>query len=272
MGGMASRPTPSRASLSRVLLGEALGTHVMVLLGVGTVAAHVLAGWPATLPGVAACWVLAVGAGIAAGRAVGSAELNPAVSLALALVRPSRHPWARLPALWAAQLAGALLAGLVLLACGLGGPTPGQGTGASLPQPGSPEAVRILASRFPPPGAPADVEVSVASAALHEAAGTALVVLAVVLLSAPRLRRSPHVVALGASLAVGVAILAVGPVTQAALNPARDLGPRAVALALGWGQAAWPVGTAWAYLAAPLAGAAVVAVAWRRLARRLETA
>ncbi|MFM8979474.1 MAG: aquaporin [Planctomycetia bacterium] len=268
---MAGRPAPSRALLARLLLGEALGTHVMVLLGVGSVAAHVLAGWPATLPGVAACWVLAVLAGIAAGRSVGSAELNPAVSLALSLVRPARHPWTRLPALWAAQLAGALLAGHVRLAC-IGGPTPAREAGASLPEAGGLEAVRILASRFPPPGSPAGTQVGVLAASLHEAAGTALVVLAVLLLSAPGLRRSPRVVAVGASLAVGSAILVVGPVTQAALNPARDLGPRAVALACGWGRAAWPCGTAWAYLLAPLAAAALVGLAWRRLARRLEVA
>jgi glycerol uptake facilitator protein len=56
-----------------------------------------------------------------------------------------------------------------------------------------------------------------------------------------------------------VAILALAPLTQCGINPARDLGPRLVAWTAGFGPAAFPgsQGGWWVYVAGPLAGALV---------------
>ena len=57
------------------------------------------------------------------------------------------------------------------------------------------------------------------------------------------------------------------PITQAGWNPARDLGPRLVAVALGWGGIALPGpgGGFWVYVLGPLAGAPLGGLAWRLL-------
>ena len=55
---------------------------------------------------------------------------------------------------------------------------------------------------------------------------------------------------------VAVLITLFAPITQAGWNPARDLGPRLVAFALGWGAIAipGPAGGFWVYLVGPLIG------------------
>ena len=63
-------------------------------------------------------------------------------------------------------------------------------------------------------------------------------------------------------LYVGVAaiISVVAPLTQAALNPARDFGPRAVSWFLGWGDIAIPGprgGFFTVYILAPISGAII---------------
>ncbi len=58
----------------------------------------------------------------------------------------------------------------------------------------------------------------------------------------------------GATVAVLIAVFA--PITQAGWNPARDLGPRLVALRAGYGPIAipGPHGGFWIYIAGPLIG------------------
>ena len=60
---------------------------------------------------------------------------------------------------------------------------------------------------------------------------------------------------IGATVAVLVALYA--PITQAGLNPARDLGPRLVAAMAGWGKVAFPGprNGFWVYIVGPFLGA-----------------
>jgi glycerol uptake facilitator-like aquaporin len=53
---------------------------------------------------------------------------------------------------------------------------------------------------------------------------------------------------------VATLILGVAPLTGCGMNPARDLGPRLVTAAVGWGGAAMSPGF-WIYTAGPFAGA-----------------
>ena len=87
------------------LLGEFMGTMVLVLLGDGVVANVLLkkskgegAGWIVIATG----WGLGVTAGIFTAIACGSpgAHINPAVTLAVAL---STHKWTHVASFWAAQ-------------------------------------------------------------------------------------------------------------------------------------------------------------------------
>jgi glycerol uptake facilitator protein len=64
-------------------------------------------------------------------------------------------------------------------------------------------------------------------------------------------------------LTVSSIICLIAPLTQAGLNPARDVGPRRVAWAAGWGSAAFPDrigGFFHVYIAGPIGGGVVAAL------------
>ncbi len=69
-------------------------------------------------------------------------------------------------------------------------------------------------------------------------------------------------------LTVTSIICVIGPLTQAGLNPARDLGPRLVAWLSGWGDAAFPDRTGgcfYVYVLAPLLGGMIASLFFVRL-------
>src|SRR5215213_11291151 len=98
------------------LVGEVLGTFLLVLFGTGSVACAVLTGALQGLWQVAVVWGFGVTIAIYCSAALSGAHLNPAVSLAFALLRPRGFPFERLLPYILAQLAGAVLAGLVVWA------------------------------------------------------------------------------------------------------------------------------------------------------------
>src|SRR5688500_19010086 len=102
--------------LSSALVGETLGTFLLVLFGTGSVACAVLTGALQGLWQVAVVWVFGVTIAIYCSVALSVSHINPAVSLAFALLRPCSFPRAWLLPYCLAQLAGAILAGLVVLA------------------------------------------------------------------------------------------------------------------------------------------------------------
>jgi glycerol uptake facilitator protein len=102
--------------LSSALVGETLGTFLLVLFGTGSVACAVLTGALQGLWQVAVVWGFGATIAIYCSAALSGAHLNPAVSLAFALLRPHSFPRARLLPYGLAQLVGATLAGLVVWA------------------------------------------------------------------------------------------------------------------------------------------------------------
>ena len=69
-------------------------------------------------------------------------------------------------------------------------------------------------------------------------------------------------------LSVTSIICLVAPLTQAGLNPARDLGPRLVAWLMGWGDAAFPDrvgGFFHVYVLAPLIGGVLASLFFVRI-------
>jgi glycerol uptake facilitator protein len=248
--------------LRRALAAEAAGTFLLVLFGTGSVAAAVLTGAQVGLWQVAVVWGFGVALAIYASAAHSGAHLNPAVTLALALHRG--FPWRRVGPYAAAQLAGAVLAGATVAA-------------AFWPfllkfeadqhlvrgQPGSERAAMVFGQYFPNPAifgtdAAAQALVSLPVATLVEGFGTAVLVLLIFALTDPDNPAAPPagLVPFFVGFTVAVLISLFAPVTQAGWNPARDLGPRLVALGLGWGEIALP-GPRWgflAYLVGPLLG------------------
>lgn len=246
------------------LLGEALGTFLLVLFGTGSVACAVLTGALQGLWQVAVVWGFGVTIAIYCSAPLSGAHLNPAVSLAFALFRPASLPWGRLLPYTAAQLMGAIGAGLVVWA--VFAPflahfeaQEGLIRGAA----GSERAAMIFGEYFPNPaifgtGPEAAALVSPLSAMLVETLGTAILVLVIFTLSdsdngaAP----PPTLVPFFVGFTVAVLISLFAPVTQAGWNPARDFGPRLVALLAGYGSIAipGPHGGFWVYIVGPLLG------------------
>jgi aquaporin Z len=204
----------------RRLFSELLGTFLLVTVAVGGGMVNARFGGnavPAAARAVApALMVMAI---ILFMGAVSGAHLNPAVTVAFALRR--NFPWGRVPAYIVVQLAGAIIATVMLR--GLIG---AQGSaGLTLPGPG----------------------ISTTTALLWEVLLTAGLV-SVVLGTASGAQQLGPVAAFGVGSYIALAGLFGGPVSGASMNPARSLGP---ALVLGnW--TSW-----WAYLIGPMAGAVI---------------
>lgn len=259
--------------LPRALLGECLGTYLLVVFGTGSVAAAVLTGAQQGLWQVAVVWGFGVTIAIYASAALSGAHLNPAVSCALVLWRRHSFPWQRLLPYIAAQLTGAILAGVTI--GGLFWPMiqrfeaiHGLVRGA----PGSERSAMIFGEYFPNPAmfgtdAVAYALVSPWHAAVVEGFGTAVLVFVIFALTAPRNAASPtaNLVPFFIGFTVAVLISLFAPLTQAGWNPARDFGPRLVAYALGWGTIAipGPRGGFWVYIIGPLLGGPLGGWLWQ---------
>lgn len=250
--------------LAGALVGEAIGTYLLVLIGTGCVAAAVLTGAQVGLWQVAVVWGFGVTLAIYASAALSGAHLNPAVSLALALLRPKSFPAARLLPYIAAQLGGAVLAGTtVLLAFGPLLARFEQSKGIVRGLAGSELSAMVFGEYFPNPAifgtdAAARALLSPLGAMGIEALGTAVLVFMIFALTDPRNRVTPPagLAPFFIGFTVAVLISLFTPLTQAGWNPARDFGPRLVALAAGWGSIAvpGPEGGFWVYIVGPLLG------------------
>jgi glycerol uptake facilitator protein len=253
--------------------GELLGTFILVLFGCGAVAVSVLFGAHRSLMEVALAWGMGVTLAIYLTRHLSCAHLNPAVSLAMAL--SGRMAFRKLPVYIGAQFAGAVLAGGVLY--GLFAPSIAayetahqitRGSAASV------QTAKIFGEYYPDPGGAAVVTMSRAVGA--ELLGTFLLVLIIFALTEgcnvgrPDNALAPAFVGLSVTSLIGL----LAPLTQAGLNPARDLGPRLVAWAMGWGDAAFPAPSGsflYVYVLGPLGGGALAALVFVRVLEPLMT-
>jgi MIP family channel proteins len=259
------------------ILGELVGTFILVLIGTGSVACAVLTGALQGLWQVAVVWGLGVTIAIYTSAALSGAHLNPAVSLAFALLRPKQFPRSRVLPYVVAQLTGAVLAGLVVWAAfspllSRFEAKEGLVRGA----PGSEKAAMIFGQYFPNAamfgtGPDAHELVSPLQAAVVEGFGTLLLVLVIFTLTDPDNHAAPEPTLVpafvGATVAVLIAVFA--PITQAGWNPARDFGPRLVAVLAGYGQMAipGPQGGFLIYIIGPLIGGPLGGLLYERALR-----
>lgn len=263
-------------ALRHALVGEVVGTYLLVLFGTGSVAAATLTGAQVGLWQVAVVWGFGVTLAIYASAALSGAHLNPAVSLAFALLRRDTFPVSRLLPYILAQLAGAVFAALTVAA--LFWPflvrfelAKGIVRGA----PGSELSAMVFGEYFPNPAmfgtdVVARALVTPVHAALVEGFGTAVLVFVIFAVTergnnaAPPPNLAPFFI--GFTVATLISLFA--PITQAGWNPARDFGPRLVAFALGWGSIAipGPEGGFWAYIVGPFIGGPIGGFLWHMIA------
>jgi len=251
----------------REFIGEALGTFMLVLFGCGSIAVSVLFDAHQGLMQVGLVWGIGVTLAIYLTRHLSCAHLNPAVSLAM--VVSGRMSFRKMPVYIGAQFAGAILAGLTLYM--LFAPSIGAYEDAQGIVRGSTESVKtamMFGEYYPNPGATAIVSLPLAIGA--EAFGTFLLVLMIFALTEGcNVGRPDDALApVFVGLTVTSIICLIAPLTQAGLNPARDLGPRLVAWLMGWGDAAFPDhvgGFFHVYVLAPLLGGVVASLFFVRI-------
>jgi aquaporin NIP len=173
--------------------------------------------------GVAITFGLVIMAMIYAVGHISGAHFNPAVSFAFAL---SRHfPWSRATGYWAAQVAGALLAAAILRGS-LGNVAH---VGATLPSGSQGQSF------------------------LWELVLTFFLMF-VIMAVATDTRAVGEAAAIAIGGTVGLDAMFGGPISGASMNPARSLGPALVSGDLH---------ALWLYIVAPLAGAALGALAYQ---------
>ena len=214
-------------SLLRRSLAEAVGTFALVFIGTGAVAAKYYPDANYGLFGIATAHGLVLAVMITATMAISGGHLNPAVTIGLLVTRHTnlRTALAYIPA----QLVGAVLASLLLKAVFPIGVT------------------RPISLGTPTIG----VNILVSQAIAMEAILTFFLVSAV--FGTCVNSQAPRVGGFGIGFVLLVAILVGGPVTGAALNPARAFGP---ALVSGnWiGHLVYWIG--------PIVGGVVAALLW----------
>ena len=206
----------------RALAAEAIGTFALVFAGAGAIVVdartHALGH-----VGVAITFGLVIMAMIYAVGHVSGAHFNPAVTFAFALTR--HFPWMRAATYWVAQVAGAVLAALLIRSslgndAHLGATLPSGSQGQSFVW----ELVLTFFLMF------VIMAVATDTRAVGEAAA----------------------IAIGGT--VGLDAMFGGPISGASMNPARSIGPALVGGDLH---------ALWLYVLAPLAGAALGGLAYQ---------
>lgn len=247
--------------LTRALIGEVVGTFILVFFGCGAVHSAVLTDGLTGLWQIGVVWGLAI---MLAAYTVGSlsgAHINPAMTLALAAF--GRFYWTRVPQYVAAQVVGAALAAVALFGLFQGYLDKVEG-GAQR----TTATAKCYGEYFGLDGG-----VSHAQAFGAEVLGTALLAFVVFATTDERNRGKPaeRFAPVFIGLTVTALICVIAPLTQACFNPARDFGPRIVAYYAGWGDVAIPgpngSGCFTVYLLAPIVGALLGAAVYEYVVR-----
>jgi len=209
-------------SPTRIALAEAIGTFTLVFAGVLAINAATLAGEqePTSLVAVAFAHGLAIFVMVAALASISGGHFNPAITLGF--VVSGRMPIRQAVLYWIAQIVGAVVAALIIAAA-FGRFAVGEGTPALAPN------------------------VSALAGIVLEAIGTFFLVL-VVLGTAVDKRAPASLFPVAIGLTITMDIMAFGPLTGGAVNPARAFGPALV-------SGAWT--DQLIYWAGPLLGGAI---------------
>ena len=257
-----------RAGVLGECLAEFLGTLVLIAFGTGVVAVAVAGltqSGRGTTPFAAGgdwllitCgWAAAVTLGVYVAGGVSGAHLNPAVTVALALRRG--FPWAKVLPYAAAQVAGAFAGAAVAYvtyADAIAALEKAQGIARGTAAGAATVGIFVTG--------PAPYFTGFAGPLVDQVVGTALLVLVIFALTDERNQPPKSNLA---PLVVGLLVAAIGMSFGAnagyAINPARDFGPRLLALVAGWGTAAFPAnGYWWVPIVGPLIGGPLGAVVY----------
>ena len=249
--------------VSSDFLGEFIGTSLLVFFGCGSVIVSVLYSAYSGLFQVAAIWGIGVTLAIYATRHLSCAHLNPAVSVAMVLA--GRMRIGKLAPYFAGQFLGAFAAAAILFLL-FSSSIASYETNHHINR-GAPESIKsamLFGEFYPNPGNAVSTVVSTAQAASAECVGTFLLVFLIFSLTEGcNIGRPDNAFApLFVGLTVTIIICIIAPLTQAGLNPARDLAPRLFSYLAGWGKASFPDNNfgLFVYGLSPIFGASLAAL------------
>ena len=214
---------------TRALLAEACGTFWFFFIGAGAILADNVIGGSGLLP-IALAHGITLAIAISTFGALSGGHFNPAVTFGIAVA--GKHPWARVPTYWIAQLAGGLAAGFALRLV-----FDSMIAAVDKTHLGTPALAGTVT-----PTVGIVIEAILTVFLVWAVYGTAVSPLA------------PRIAGFGIGLTVMTDILIGGPLTGAAMNPARWL---ATAVPAGFYDA-WYV-----YWIGPLLGAAIAGITIR---------
>jgi len=244
------------------VIGEFVGTFLLVFFGCGCVAAATLLGAQVGVFQVAIVWGLGIALAIHLTGSLSGAHLNPAVTMALAAW--GGFPWRRCPGYIAAQLLGAFTASAVLYIIYAGSLTAFESAhGIIRGTSGSEASAMIFGEYFPNPGGRPLPTIGPAiitqpAAFFAEVVGTAVLVFAILGVTDERNKmKAGGLAPLVIGLTITLLISLLGPLTMACFNPARDFAPRLFSALAGWGSVPFTAnGLGWltVYIIAPLVG------------------
>lgn len=248
----------------RQFTGELLGTFLMCFLGIGAVATATLFG-ALTGPGqVGLVWGIAIALGIFLTRNLSDAHFNPAVTVAMLVA--GKFKARDLPAYLLGQCVGAFLAAGALwmfFADSVAKNLSNNGLTMSTNSIGS--AATIWCEVFPNTS---NGTVPYMCGAFVEGFCVLILVLVIFSLTSEENKgtTSAKLAPLFIGLTITVLINVAGPLTDAGLNPARDLMPRIWAAMVGWGSICFgnnAFETVIVYIVGPFVGGIVGALLWR---------
>ena len=229
-----------------------MGTFLLVLFGCGSVAVSVLFDSYQGLVQIALLWGIGLTIAIRITGPMSGAHLNPAVSLAFALL--TDFPKKKLPLYFAAQFLGAFAAAAALHLLFRESMLAFEQTENIVRGTTGSEATAKMFGEFHPQN------ISTFTASLAEFLGTALLAFVIFALVDPR-NKDPLPSwaippAIGATLTLLISLFA--PLSMAGFNPARDFAPRLFSSLVGWKEIPFTAnGSSWllAYIIAPCLGA-----------------
>ena len=242
---MAKENGDKNGTLLAELGAEFVGTFILILFGNGAVVVSVATG-SYDLWAVSLMWFVGVSLAIYAASAVSGAHINPAVTLSFAAF--TDFPWRKVGPYVVAQVLGAFAASVAIYTAFHGIINNFEAANNIVRgEPGSQLSAMVFTTYAPNPaivgtGQAAFDQVPLWTWFTSEMIITALLVFGVFYIieevnaGRPLANIGPAVIGI---LVAGL-VAYEAPVSMAALNPARDLGPRIFALLVGWGEIAIP--------------------------------
>ncbi|KNC77034.1 hypothetical protein SARC_10497 [Sphaeroforma arctica JP610] len=228
--------------LWRECIGEILGTMTLVAFGDGVVGQIVISdGGAGNYTNIALTWGMAVTAGIYVSKGTSLSHLNPAVTFSFALLR--QFPWKKVIPYMISQLFGAFVGAVLVWSVYFPGKDDSYYT----------QETAGVFSTYPAANA------TNLNCFWTEVVGTALLMAGILTVSEVR-SKTPTMPDWLTPIMVGGVVVIIGMSfgfnSGYAINPARDLGPRLVAMMCGWGTDpfTWDDYYFWIPIVAPMIG------------------